>query len=82
MMPTVRAQLLARAGDARPGLLAGDEAWTWDEVVRQSCARTSLLADLLPRGRPPHVGLLLDNVPEFAFLLGGAALGGRVRADE
>ena len=78
MMPTVRAQLLARAGDARPGLLAGEEAWTWDEVLHESCVRASLLADLLPRDRPPHVGLLLDNVPEFAFLLGGAALGGRV----
>lgn len=78
MMPTVRAQLLARAGDARPGLLAGDDAWTWDEVLHESCARASLLADLLPRDRPPHVGLLLDNVPEFVFLLGGAALGGRV----
>src|SRR5512142_2296135 len=78
MMPTVRAQLLARAGDTRPGLLAGDEAWTWDEVLHESCVRAALLEALLPRDRPPHVGLLLDNVPEFAFLLGGAALGGRV----
>ena len=25
-----------------------------------------------------HVGVLLDNVPEYVFLLGGAALSGRV----
>jgi len=78
MTSTVRAQLLARAGDERPGLLFEDRAWTWDEVVHESCARAALLSDLLPRDRPPHVGLLLDNVPEFAFLLGGAALGGHV----
>jgi len=27
---------------------------------------------------PPHVGVLLDNVPEYLFTLGGAALSGRV----
>ena len=27
---------------------------------------------------PPHVGVLLDNVPEYLFLLGGAALAGAV----
>ena len=78
MMPTVRAQLLARTGDQRPGLLFDDLAWTWDRVVQESCVRAALLTDLLPQGRPPHVGVLLDNVPEFPFLLGGAALGGQV----
>ncbi|MEP9364954.1 AMP-binding protein [Nocardioides sp. CN2-186] len=77
-MPTVREQLLARVGDHSPGLLAGDESWTWDQVVRESSVRASILGELLPDGEPPHVGVLLDNVPEFAFLLGGAALGGQV----
>lgn len=77
-MPTVREQLLARAEDDSPGLLAGDATWTWAEVVRESCVRSALLAALLEEGRPPHVGVLLENVPEFAFLLGGAALGGQV----
>lgn len=75
---TVREQLLARAGDERPGLLFEDDAWTWDQVVRASVVRSSALRDLLPEGRPPHVGVLLDNTPEFAFLLGAAALGGQV----
>ncbi len=74
----MRAQLLARAGDARPGLLFEDAAWTWDEVVHESAVRAAALAELLPAGAPPHVGLLLDNVPEFSFLLGGAALAGQV----
>ncbi|CAI9415114.1 long-chain-fatty-acid--CoA ligase [Nocardioides sp. T2.26MG-1] len=77
-MPTVRDQLLARADDPSPGLLFEDEAWTWAEVVRESCVRSAVLGALLPPGEPPHVGVLLDNVPDFAFLLGGAALGGQV----
>ncbi|HEU5037671.1 MAG TPA: long-chain-fatty-acid--CoA ligase [Nocardioides sp.] len=77
-MPTVREQLLARAGDGSPGLLFEDATWTWAEVVRESCVRSAVLRRLLRAGAPPHAGVLLENVPEFAFLLGGAALGGQV----
>ncbi|WP_370290328.1 long-chain-fatty-acid--CoA ligase [Nocardioides sp.] len=75
---TVRDHLLARVDDERPGLLFEDSAWTWGQVVTESAARAAVLGDLLPAGRPPHVGLLLDNLPEFLFVLGGAALSGRV----
>jgi fatty-acyl-CoA synthase len=75
---TVRDQLLARAGDERPGLLFEDRSWTWDEVVHESVVRSAVLDGLLPEGRPPHVGVLLENTPEFCFLLGAAALGGHV----
>ena len=78
MTTTVRDQLLARAADERAGLLFEDRSWSWAEVVRESVVRAAVLADLLPEGRPPHVGVLLDNTPEFSFLLGAAALGGRV----
>lgn len=77
-MPTVREQLLARVDDGSTGLLLDAAAWTWAEVVRESCVRSALLRTLLDDDRPPHVGVLLENVPEFAFLLGGAALGGQV----
>ena len=30
----------------------------------------------MPRGRPPHVGVLLDNTPDYLFALGGAAFAG------
>ncbi|CAN5557623.1 fatty-acid--CoA ligase FadD1 [soil metagenome] len=76
--PTVRSQLLARADDPRPGLLADDSAWSWREVVHESAVRAELLASLLPEGAPPHVGVLLDNTPEFVFALGAAALSGQV----
>jgi len=75
---TVRNQLLARRGETHPGLLSGDDSWTWDEVVQESCIRSAVMASLLRDDAPPHVGVLLDNTPEFSFLLGGAALGGQV----
>jgi fatty-acyl-CoA synthase len=80
-MPTVRDQLLARAqgtGAAAPGLLFEDSSWTWSEVVDASCVRAAVLAEVLGPSAPPHVGVLLDNVPEFSFLLGAAGLGGSV----
>jgi len=75
---SVRDLLLARADDPSTGLLAGAERLTWAEVVRAAAVRAAVLDDLLPDDGPQHVGLLLDNVPEFLHVLGGAALGGRV----
>jgi fatty-acyl-CoA synthase len=77
-MPTVRDQLLAQLGSRGSGLLFEDRHWTWDGVVRESAVRASVLAELLDGGRPPHVGVLAENIPEFLFLMGGAALGGHV----
>ncbi|TDK92463.1 AMP-binding protein [Mycolicibacterium mucogenicum] len=67
--------LLDRLGDERLGLRTRDQDWTWDEVVRESAARGALAADLRHHG-PFHIGVLLDNVPDFLFWLGGAALSG------
>jgi fatty-acyl-CoA synthase len=75
---TVRDLLLAQADADRPGLRCEDDAWTWREVVAESAARSSAFAELLDSTQPPHVAVLLDNVPEFAFAVGGAALGGQV----
>lgn len=72
---TVADLLLARRGDDRPGLRSGERTWTWDEVVAQSAARADLALSLHRDGRF-HVGILLENVPEFVFWLGGAALAG------
>ncbi|MFF5257315.1 AMP-binding protein [Actinomadura viridis] len=69
---------LERAGDERPGLLFEDETRTWAEVVLEARRRAGLLAALgpPPPGRPRHVGVLLENVPEYVFWIGAAALGG------
>jgi fatty-acyl-CoA synthase len=64
-----------RRADGHVGLRFEGEQWTWAEVVDECALRAALLADLRIAG-PYHVGVLLDNVPEFLFLLGAAALGG------
>jgi len=76
--PTVTGLLLDRAGDPQPGLCFEDRRWSWREHVSE-CARyaAALCARRVP-GRPFHVGVLADNVPEFSFLLGGCALAGAV----
>jgi fatty-acyl-CoA synthase len=71
----VASLLLDRLGDQRLGLRTRDRDWTWDEVVRESAARGAL-AQALRHDGPFHIGVLLDNVPDFIFWLGGAALVG------
>ncbi|MDA8365646.1 MAG: AMP-binding protein [Actinomycetota bacterium] len=77
---TIAALLAARAGDDRIGLVAGDRSWTWDEVVRESRARAAIALAHRPvdPSTPFHIGVLLPNVPEYLFWLGGAALAGAV----
>src|SRR4051812_12942399 len=72
---TVAELLLARADDDHPGLLFGDDSWSWAEVVAESAGRAAL-ANELRRPGPFHVGVLLENGPEYLFWLGGAALSG------
>lgn len=69
--------LMERANDDRPGLVAGDECWTWHEVVQESAVRASLAAELRGPG-PFHIAVMLANTPEYLFWLGAAALSGAV----
>jgi fatty-acyl-CoA synthase len=70
-METAADLVRARAGDVRPGLVFEERSWTWDQVVGEAAARAAGM------GRR-HVGVLLENVPEYVFLLAGAALSGAV----
>jgi len=72
---TVADLLVARADDDHPGLLFEDRSWSWRQVVEESRRRAALLSSKRGDG-PFHVGVLLDNGPEYLFLLGGAALVG------
>ncbi|MFE5767142.1 AMP-binding protein [Streptomyces sp. NPDC056485] len=81
--PETVAELIARQwGDHRPGLMYGGSTHTAvlsrHRSAQEAAARAALLVDLLPAGRgaEPHVGVLLDNTPEFPFWLGAAALAG------
>ncbi len=69
--------LVALADDERIGLQFEDEQWTWAEHVRTSADRAAWLQSIRRDG-PFHIGVLMDNVPEFSFLLGAAALSGAV----
>ncbi len=77
---TVADLLLARRHDDRVGLVAGDRSWTWREVVAESAARAALARRHRPADAtvPFHIGVLLGNVPDYLFWLGGAALAGAV----
>src|SRR5579863_9073371 len=76
-MDTMDKLFRARAGDRRRGLVAGDDEWSWDEVVAAGSARAALLASLRRPG-PFHVATLLDNVPEHVFWLAATAMSGAV----
>ncbi|MEU2713391.1 AMP-binding protein [Streptomyces sp. NPDC007205] len=73
---TVAELIAARWGDHRPGLRCEERVLTQHEVAAGAAARAALLADLLPPGAVPHVGVLLDNTEEFPLWLGAAALAG------
>ncbi|MFJ1834685.1 AMP-binding protein [Streptomyces sp. NPDC086796] len=71
------AELVQRQwGDHRPGLRHRDTVLTHHQVASGAAARAALLADLLSAGGEPHLGVLLDNTPEFPLWLSAAALAG------
>src|SRR3954451_12963737 len=79
-MPAANAAALMRRNATdesirdRPAVRFGDDVWTHAEYVRESCRWANLFLALRPADRPFHVGVLLDNVPEYLFAFGGAAL--------
>ncbi len=78
--PNAAALLRANATDperaSRPAVRFGERVWTHAEFVAESCRFAALFHDRLDPARPPHVGVLLDNTPDYLFALGGAALAG------
>ena len=76
-MQTIDELIRRRTGDHRTGLVFADRRWTHDQVVQAQADRAAVLASLRQPG-PFHVALLLDNVPEYVFWMGAAALAGSV----
>ncbi|MGZ6969925.1 MAG: AMP-binding protein, partial [Acidimicrobiia bacterium] len=78
--PNAAALLRRNASDPdiakRPAVRFEDRVWTHGEYVAESSRWANLFLDRLPPGRPPHCAVLLDNVPEYLFAFGGAALAG------
>jgi fatty-acyl-CoA synthase len=78
--PNAAALLRRNAGDLairdRPAVRFEDRIWSHGAYVAESCRFGNLFLDRLPTGRPRHVAVLLDNLPEYLFAFGGAALTG------
>ncbi|HEX6476251.1 MAG TPA: AMP-binding protein [Acidimicrobiales bacterium] len=81
-MPAANAAALLRrnASDSdispRPAVRFGERIWTHGEYVAECRRWANLFVSRRLPGRPFHVGVLLDNVPDYLFALGGAALAG------
>jgi fatty-acyl-CoA synthase len=75
MKGTIAEILRGHAANDAPALLFEDQRWTYREYVRACAERAALLLSLRRDG-PFHVGVLLDNVPEYPMLLGAAAFAG------
>ncbi|MCB5910301.1 AMP-binding protein [Streptomyces pinistramenti] len=73
---TVAALVTAQWGDHRVGVRSAEGDLTHHQLAAGAAARAALLCDLLPRGAEPHVGVLLDNVPEYPLWISAAALAG------
>src|SRR2546425_675036 len=69
--------VIARAGDDHTALRFEDRQWSYREWVAACAQRDAFLLATRAEG-PLHVGVLLENVPEFSFWLGAAALAGGV----
>lgn len=68
--------LRLRAEDDHPGLLFEDSGWSWREFVQESAQRAHFLLEQRDESKPFHVGVMLENVPEYLFLIAGAAMCG------
>jgi acyl-CoA synthetase (AMP-forming)/AMP-acid ligase II len=74
-MPIFGDLVKARAGDTNLALRFEDESWTYDEWVR-ACATRAALFEAMRIPGAPHIGVLLDNVPDFSMWAGAAAMCG------
>jgi fatty-acyl-CoA synthase len=72
-MATIAELIVKRSGDSSTALLFEDESWSYAELAQEGAARAAMLG-ALPDFDPPHIGVLLDNVPDFVFWLAAAAL--------
>jgi fatty-acyl-CoA synthase len=78
-MPTIADLVRARDTDRdRQALLFEDERHTWGDFLDACAARAAYLEATLRPGEPPHVGVLFDNIPEYAMWLAAAAVTGSV----
>jgi fatty-acyl-CoA synthase len=76
MGETFAEALLAHETDEGPALLFEEESWSWSAFFEECRRRVSLWQQMRDPSLPPHIGVLLDNVPDYLFWLGAGALAG------
>lgn len=79
--PTFADHVRARANDDRTAILFEDRRITyreWCALVAERAAWWRTHMATRPAGTPPHIGVLMDNTPEFTMWLGVAAVTGSV----
>jgi len=76
--PTMGAALRARAMDSgdRVFLRFEDASWSYAQTLREACRYANVFLSHRDSTRPFHVGVLMDNLPEFVFTQSGCALAG------
>jgi fatty-acyl-CoA synthase len=74
--PTIADVLRPLAEIDSPALYFGESTWSYRQLLAEACRRAALFDELRDRDRPPHIGVLLDNVPDYLFWLAAAALTG------
>lgn len=60
----------------KPAIRADDVVHTHADLLAQGRRWAGMLQRRLDPARPPHVAVLLDNIPEYLFAFAGAALSG------
>ncbi len=70
--------VVARAEDDHTAIRFEDESWSYREALQASAERAAFMLAERRDDRPLHVGVLLENVPEYWFWLAAAALSGVV----
>jgi fatty-acyl-CoA synthase len=69
--------IVARAEDDHTAIRFEDQSWSYREAVQAGAERAAFMIAEHREG-PLHVGVLLENVPEYWFWLAAAALAGGV----
>jgi fatty-acyl-CoA synthase len=77
-LPSVTELLAPLAGIQDRGVYFQDSFTSWDDHLREAAVIASALRARLDPARPPHVGVLLENIPFFSALLAAAGLYGIV----
>lgn len=77
-LPTVTDLLKPLVGVADRGLYFEDSFTSWHDHIRHGAAVAAALWSRLDPGRPPHVGVLLENTPFFSAVLVAGGLSGIV----